>query len=163
MLQSFATIHNAYSTVPANHSNIAPFGIIMLVIEIILYVIFVIALWHIFVKAGRKGWLALIPVYNFWVLFEISGKPGWWSLISIIPIFGIISFIILYIIAMLELAKRFNKSKVFAVFGLIIFEVVGLLILGFDSSKYNDQVTEQPPVDQQSNDQVTEQPPINPQ
>ena len=178
MLQSFATtypIHNnyyAYPTVPVNHSNIAVsvvFVVAVLIIAIISYVIEVVALWHVFVKAGRDGWPAIIPVYNLWILFEISGKPGWWALISIlsmIPIFGIIAsifFIVLYIIAMLELAKRFNKSTVFAVFGLVIFAIIGLLILGFDSSKYNDQTTEQPPMNPQSNDQVTEQPPVDPQ
>jgi len=32
----------------------------------------------VFVKAGRPGWAAIVPIYNGWVFFEISSKPGWW-------------------------------------------------------------------------------------
>jgi small-conductance mechanosensitive channel len=110
---------------------------------VILLVFAVVVMWRIFQKAGRPGWAALIPVYNTWVLFEISDKPGWWSLICIavsfipIPIIGSIVVIILYVLAMLELAKHFNKSSVFAIVGLVIFSIVGFAILAFSDAKYN--------------------------
>lgn len=39
-------------------------------------VVTIIGQWKVFEKAGKQGWIALIPVYNTWTLFEISGiKP----------------------------------------------------------------------------------------
>lgn len=119
--------------------------VIFITIFAILLVIEIVAIWKIFVKAGRPGWAAVIPVYNYWVLFEISGKPGWWALFAVpgflhvltISFLSSIILIVLYIIAALELAKRFKKDTTFAVVGLIIFSYIGLLILGFGDDKYH--------------------------
>lgn len=118
-----------------------------LVFVLVLTVLSVIAMWKIFVKAGVDGWKALVPVYNSWLLFEISGKPGWWSLVglaSFIPVLGIFAGIVglvLWILAALNLGKAFGKSTAFSVIGLVIFSIVGLLILGFDKSKYTKPAT----------------------
>lgn len=101
-------------------------------------IIAIAAAWKLFVKAGRQGWEAIIPLYSTWVLFEISGKPGWWALLGLIPYIGWLILFVLYIIAMLELAKRFGKSTSFAIFGLIIFQVIGFLILAFGDATYNE-------------------------
>ena len=114
--------------------------LVIWLIAIAFAVIEIIALWKIFEKAGEAGWKAIIPFYNIWVLLEIAGKPGWWMLLSFIPFFGSLIFLILYIMAMLELAKRFNKSVAFAIFGLIIFRIIGDLILGFGDAKYTGTV-----------------------
>jgi hypothetical protein len=114
--------------------------IIALILVAVVAVVSIVAMWKIFVKAGRPGWAAIIPFYNNWVLFEISGKPGWWMLsvlLSVIPFVGWILYFVLYILAMLELAKRFNKSTAFAVFGMIIFSVIGFLILGYGKDEYH--------------------------
>jgi hypothetical protein len=125
-------------------------------IGLVLFRIFIVSLWKVFEKAGRKGWIAIIPFYNIWVLFEISGKPGWWSIPvfigavnvnssnhssavsnigTITSIFSLIGFVLI-IIASLELAKRFKKSNVFAIFGIAIFSIIGIPILGLGKSKY---------------------------
>ncbi|MGH7237947.1 MAG: DUF5684 domain-containing protein, partial [Candidatus Saccharimonadales bacterium] len=104
---------------------------------IIIYLIAALIIGKVFKKAGRKQSLAFVPYYNLWVLFEISGKPGWWGLLVLIPLIGGVIYFILYTIAMLELAKRFNRSPVFAVFGLIIFSLIGFIMLGFGKSQYN--------------------------
>jgi hypothetical protein len=103
-------------------------------------VIVYVAMWKIFVKAGEPGWKALIPIYNYWVLCEIVGRPGWWSLsflLSIIPFVGWIIPFVVYVIVALDLGKAFKKSTAFSVFGLIIFSIVGMLILGFGSDKFH--------------------------
>ncbi len=38
-------------------------------------VLYVIGLWKTFEKAGKPGWTALIPIYNWIILLEIIGKP----------------------------------------------------------------------------------------
>jgi hypothetical protein len=111
------------------------------------WVVSIVALWKVFEKAGIPGWKAIIPIYNAWLLFEMAGKPGWWALVSlgaIIPFIGIIAGIasfVLYCIAALELGKAFGKSTAFTVVALIIFNVVGLLILGFGPDKYTKPAT----------------------
>lgn len=142
-------------------------------IVLILFVISVVAFWKLFQKAGRPGWAAIVPVYNAWVLFEISGKPGWWALsilLSGIPFVGWVVYFVLYVIAMLELGKRFGKSTTFTVFGLIIFSFIGLLILGFGKDKYNPNpdgaagVNPNPPVAQPPSPQTppSSLPPVQP-
>lgn len=125
-----------------------------LIIGLIIFAVQVVAFWKIFEKAGEDGWRALVPFYNWWVYFEVAGKPGWWGLvpvgaqlIGVIPILGwllagpiAIAGIVLYVIAALELAKRFNKSTTFAVVGLILFSLIGHLMLAFDDAKYTGKV-----------------------
>ena len=67
------------------------------IIVIAIYVVTVIGLWKMFVKAGRPGWAAIIPFYNWWVWVEMIGRPRWWFwalvasvLLSWIPLVGIV-------------------------------------------------------------------------
>ena len=99
--------------------------------------------WKMFVKAGRPGWAALIPVYNSWTLFEISGRPGWWALFGIIPYIGWLTLLVLYIIAMPELARRFGKDTVFAIVWLVIFQIIGFIMLGIGDAEYKLPAPEQ--------------------
>ena len=101
-----------------------------------LYLVVAWIMSRVFKLAGRPAWAAFVPVYNNWVLFEISGKPGWWVLFALIPYIGFLIYIVLYIIAMLELARRFGKSIMFAIFGLIIFAVIGFILLSTEQPKY---------------------------
>ena len=95
-------------------------------------IVMIIALWKIFTKAGKPGWGALIPLYNTYLLIVTAGKPGWWLLLLFVPFVNIV----IAILIMLELAKAFGKSTTFAIFGLIIFSPIGLLMLGFGEAKY---------------------------
>jgi len=112
-------------------------ALIVFVIGLVFYLVFAFILSVIFKKAGRKAWEAYVPVYNTWVTLEIAGKPGWWVLINLIPFIGGVIFFVLYIIATIELAKRFGKGPLFAIFGLILFSLIGMLILAFGKSTYN--------------------------
>jgi hypothetical protein len=138
----FATTYsfNTTSTTGTKHLSGAVL-LVLLLVAVVLAIFYIAATWKVFEKAGRKGWLAIIPIYDTWVMFEIAGKPGWWALIvfavSWIPFVGAVVIFILYIIAMLELAKRFGKSPAFAIFGLVIFSIVGIPILGFGDAKYS--------------------------
>ncbi|UTW60863.1 S26 family signal peptidase [bacterium SCSIO 12741] len=42
-------------------------------------------LYLLFEKAGRKGWEALVPVYNLVIWLQIMKKPWWWLLLLIFP------------------------------------------------------------------------------
>ena len=44
----------------------------MLLITVVMLVIYFIALWKLFVKAGEDGWKAIIPIYNTLVMSKIA-------------------------------------------------------------------------------------------
>ena len=45
-------------------AGITPAGAVLVALQIV-------GLWFVFMKAGRPGWAALIPIYNLLVLLEI--------------------------------------------------------------------------------------------
>lgn len=118
-------------------SNISSGGFFALMaslwlIFIAIYIFMVVVQWKIFVKAGKPGWASLIPIYNTVVLLQIVGKPDWWVILLMVPM---VNAAVLIIIA-LELAKSFAKSSTFAIFGLILFPIVGYPMLALDKSTY---------------------------
>ena len=67
-------------------------GILLLFLPIL--IVYLIALWNLFKKAGRNGWEAIVPFYNTWVLSEIAGVAWGYPLIIIVSNFGLIDEII---------------------------------------------------------------------
>ena len=108
----------------------AAFGAFMFVYLIIL-VIIIAGMWKIFVKAGKPGWAAIIPIYNLIVLLEIVGKPVWWIILMLIPF---VNFIILIILAH-QLSLSFGQGAGITIL-LIILPFIGYPLLGFGSSQY---------------------------
>ena len=108
-------------------------GIFMFVMFIVLifYLINIIFQWKVFVKAGKPGWAALIPIYNIIVMFEISGLPAWNVVLLFVPLLNVYILVKSYI----NLSKNFGKPGVFAL-GLIFVPIVFWGILAFDSSVY---------------------------
>jgi len=104
-------------------------GIMICYIAVVLLII--IGMWKVFVKAGKPGWASIIPIYNLVVLLEIVGKPIWWIILMLIPLVNLI----VYIIILVELAKRFGKGVGFAI-GLLLFPFICFPILGFGSAQY---------------------------
>lgn len=105
----------------------APFVIIYLAF----WLLFIIAGWRLFEKAGQPGWAALIPIYNAYIMLKIVGRPGWWLLLFLIPIVNLA----IWIIVALDLAKSFGQSTAFGV-GLIFLSVIFMLILAFGDARY---------------------------
>jgi hypothetical protein len=91
----------------------------------------IIGMWKIFVKAGKPGWAAIIPIYNFVVLLEIIGRPIWWVILALIPCVGLVVQIIIY----LDLAKSFGKGSGFGI-GLVLLPFIFFPILGFGDARY---------------------------
>ncbi|MBQ3021492.1 MAG: hypothetical protein IJD92_04655 [Bacilli bacterium] len=109
------------------------FVVLMILIGIcsVALIISLVALWKIFKKAGRHGWEAIIPFYNIYVLFKVVGLPGLSCLLLLIPIVNIAVMVYVYV----KLAKAFGKSDLFTV-GLIFLDVIFMMIIAFDKSKY---------------------------
>lgn len=96
------------------------------------YALMVAAQWKMFTKAGEAGWKSIIPFYNTYILFQLAGRNGWGFLLMFIPFVNLV----VWIVVMIDLAKHYGKSTAFGVVGLVIFNVIGLLMLGFGDAKY---------------------------
>ena len=125
----------------------------VLIFSLVLYVLEVIALWKIFVKAGEDGWKAIIPILNIYVLFKISWDPKFfWFYLGAQVLGGILassenSFamtlgslcslgaFVLTVIMLYYLSKSFGQGAGFTV-GLVLLQLIFLMILGFGGSSY---------------------------
>ena len=117
--------------------------LIWMVIYLAIVIVMAVAMWKIFVKAGKEGWEALVPIHNMVVLIEIAGKPGWWIFswaLLLIPIINFVAWIVplvIMIIVALELGKAFGKDTVWSVFLLVLLPIIGYSILGFGGDKFD--------------------------
>lgn len=112
----------------------AYFGVIILIV-----LVFIIAGWRLFSKAGKPGWAIIIPFYNLYIYTQIIQRPGWWILLYFsiaIPAVGALALVFLSIVDQLRLAKVFGRSAGFGV-GLILLGWVFFPILAFSGSQYD--------------------------
>lgn len=115
-------------------------GVVGWLLYIAVIVFYILCLWKIFVKAGKPGWAAIIPIYNIIVELEIIGRPWWWLLLMLIPV---VNFVIAIII-LFDLAKVFGKGTGFG-FGLLFLSFIFIPILAFGDAKYLGPIAGQPP------------------
>lgn len=76
------------------------------ILTLVFFLLTVVSLYKIFMKAGRKGWESLIPMYNLWIWIKIIRKPTWWFIFLLVPYINV--FMILLMIV--ELLKCFDKN-----------------------------------------------------
>jgi uncharacterized membrane protein len=103
-----------------------------LLIALAILVFLIASVWRVFTKAGKAGWLVLIPFVNVYVLMKIAGRPGWWLILFLIPLVNLI----ISILVSLDLAKSFGKGAGFGL-GLAFLGPIFYPILGFGSARYN--------------------------
>jgi hypothetical protein len=102
-----------------------------LLLEVAILLVFLVATWKIYTKAGKPGWASLIPIYNLVVLCQICGRSGWWTLAFLIPGVNLIASIMLTV----DLARVFGRGAGFAL-GLLFLGPIFFPILAFGSSGY---------------------------
>jgi len=98
-------------------------------------VFLIAAMWKVFTKAGKAGWLVLIPIVNIYQLLKIAGRPGWWLILLIIPLVNLI----ISILVSMDIAKSFGKGAGFGL-GLAFLGPIFYPILGFGSATYKGPV-----------------------
>lgn len=101
------------------------------IIYLIIAIIEIASLWVIFTKAGKAGWLSIIPIVNFIVLLQIVNKPIWWIILLLIPLVNLIVLIVVYF----ELAKSFGKSEAYGC-GMLILPFIFIPLLAFSGAQY---------------------------
>jgi len=129
----------------------------IIVFAIALYVIYIIAFWRIFTKAGVPGWKSIIPFYNLYMQFKITWKTSFfWVFLALLFAAGIVQGIggnhpssaitiirsVLQVLAgiviMLDcyfLSISFGHGLGFTI-GIWFLEFIFTLILAFGSSQY---------------------------
>jgi len=168
MINKFASFSYSYTSSPASSKALGVAALILVLVVLVFVILLLVGMWKVFTKAGKPGWAAIIPIYNFWVLFEIVGMPSWLALIFLLSAIPYLYFIpgILAAVAYYKLSKAFGKSTFFAVMS-ILFSFICIPILGFGKATFNgkdsDSSTSIPPgnVVVSSADPVT--PSVNPQ
>lgn len=110
---------------------IMPIGTMLIGIALSSWIIYFGSLWLVYAKAGRSGWLLLVPIVNIYVLLRIAGRPGWHFLLLFIPLVNLFVIIFMWV----GLAKAFGKSGLFGL-GLIFFNWLFLVGLAFGQSEY---------------------------
>ena len=103
-------------------------ALLFLAIELVIIVAIIAGVWKTFVKAGKPGWAAMIPIYNIIVILQIAGKPLWWIILCLIPLVNII----IGILVSIAVAEKFGKGTGFG---------VGLALLGLSSIRSSDSAT----------------------
>jgi hypothetical protein len=106
-------------------------ALLFLAIELVIIVAIIAGFWKVFVKAGKPGWAAIIPIYNVIVLLQIAGKPLWWIILFLIPLVNIIMSIFVGI----AVSRKFGKGDGFGV-GLGLLGFIFYPILGFGDAQY---------------------------
>ena len=102
--------------------EIVGFSIILIII-----VLYHIGFYKLNEKAGEKGWIALIPVWNVLVNLRTIGRPWWWVFLLLIPIVNL--FVAVGMIV--ETCKSFGKHSFPSHAMAVAFGFVYLPFLGF--------------------------------
>ncbi|MFV0433154.1 MAG: DUF5684 domain-containing protein [Leucobacter sp.] len=100
---------------------------------LVYYVLWVIAAWKVFSKAGYLGILALVPIVNLIIWVKIAGYSGWLVLLYLIPI---VNFIFSIMVA-LRVGKNFGKGGAFSFFLLWLIPFIGNFVIGFGQAQYS--------------------------
>lgn len=114
---------------------LAGIGVGAYIFSLAIGVLLIVAMWKVFVKAGKPGWAAIIPIYNVVVSFQIVGINPWLLLLYLVPFVNFVAMFVLQIMYCSRLAKAFGKSGGFAV-GLFFLNVIFMPILAFSDAEY---------------------------
>lgn len=124
------------------------FILVVLLIVLAVAILMIVATCKMYIKAGKKGWQAIIPYYCNWVLTEIAGLNWWWFLVLIAS--GIVSLLFGNSIPGLKtlaniatifgsfncyynIAKKLHKDTGFAIL-MTIFPVIMIPVVAFSKN-----------------------------
>lgn len=137
------------------------FGAAFFVGLAILYVMYVVAYWKIFTKAGESGWKSLIPCYNTYIQYKLTWKPYiFWVLLvatvvtgvlktienpgTVVTVIGAVLSVVILVLNIMtchKLSKAFGHGAGFTV-GLVLLQPIFILVLGLGSSQYIGNTTD---------------------
>ena len=124
-------VNTTYGVSPITRllSLVVGIGMFMLILGMALLIFLFVAMWKFFVKAGKPGWAALIPIYNFYIMCEIAEKEWWYILLLCVPILNIYAMFVIYD----GIAKKFGKTTEFTI-GMMFLPYIFFPILAFEKN-----------------------------
>lgn len=114
------------------------FLVVFLIIVIAIAVLTIVGQWKLFKKAGKEGYISLIPIYNVIAEMQLSGMPICWYFLNycaFIPVVGWILPLVFQFWKNIKLAKAFGKGIGTGVL-LSFFPFVMYPVLGFGTAQY---------------------------
>ncbi len=118
-----------------NDSTGVILGLSTAVLFVILYVWYALALSALFAKAGEKSWKAWVPLVNLGTILKLGGFSPWLVLLNLVPLFGGIAFVIVFIVAVHRISEGFDRGAGTTVLGVVL-QVVWASVLGFGSARW---------------------------
>ncbi|MFI5100686.1 MAG: DUF5684 domain-containing protein [Actinomycetes bacterium] len=98
---------------------------------LVVYLLYAAPWCFVFAKAGKRWWVALLPVINLLVIIKIAARPWWWVLLLFVPVVGIA----VWTVICLDVAERFGHGVPVAV-GLVFLPFVVAIWLGLGPDAY---------------------------
>ena len=83
------------ATDAAVESALATFFSVFALVYLAVAIIYVIADWRIFSKAGIPGWAIFVPIYNTYCLFRLLFGKGWLFLLLLVPLVNIVVLLLI--------------------------------------------------------------------
>lgn len=117
--------HDVYS---AMMSAMVVIYMVIALVNLVIYVLSIIADYRLFEKAGEEGWKAIIPFYNYFVLCRIVMGDSLWFWLGFVP--GINVFGRLYI--RFKTGEAYGKTTGFNI-GMMLLPYIFRIILAFDA------------------------------
>lgn len=111
-----------------------------LLVGLVIYVYYALAVSAIFRKAGLKTWPAWVPFFNTWRILQLGGQKGWWVLVGLIPLVGPIVYLVFLIIAGVNIQTALGKPGVFYLLAIFL-TPVWYGILAWDGSTWQPKHT----------------------
>jgi hypothetical protein len=102
-----------------------------LLLALVVYLLFSAPWCPLFAKAGKRWWVALLPVVNLLVIMRIAGRPVWWVLLLFVPLLGIG----VWTVVCLDVAERFGHGVPYTI-GLVFLPFFFALWLGLGPDVY---------------------------
>jgi len=109
--------------------------IFLWILAIALGVFYIVCYWKVFTKAGKAGWLSIIPIVNLVVLLNIGGLSGWWLLVGLVPGVDVVFLAIFSLVVYWNLGKAFGRGVGFRL-GLMFLHAIFIAILAFGDAQY---------------------------
>ena len=115
---------------------------VYMILTILFALLTVAGLWGIFQKAGYKGWMAIVPFYNFYIWLKIIRKPIWWYIFILVPFINVFTIMLMIV----EVVKCFNKYSLGAQALSVLVPFFYLPYLAFISKEEYSDPSRKPPV-----------------
>ena len=121
-----------------NDSTAVILGALTLLLFVIVYVWYALALAAMFSKTGEPTWKAWVPVVNVATVLKLGGFSPWLVLLNLIPLFGTIAYTVVWIIAVHRVSQSFDRGVGMTVLGAFI-PVVWASVLGFGEARWEEE------------------------